>query len=509
MEVSKPYYEYMSEISPEDLLQGLLEHGLFAEKLPPIFSCKSFYAYCKKRQFKGFTKIPTDYIRYNNIRNTNVSRLLAVPTPFSYMYQCKCIYDNWDKICDFFKQKTGNQSYKYSQLHIQKLKQKDFLFEMNHSYCDKDGVLEIELSKLPVLMRFKVDADISSCFPSIYTHSLSWALIGKEKAKQNKGNNSEWYNELDTVCRNTKNGETNGLLIGPHASNLLSEIILSCVDYELVNKGYKYIRHIDDFCCYVKSEVEAERFLLDLSEELRKYELNINTKKIKISKLPLPAEVDWKRTLNEFFKGNDYTDDGKLVFKYRRLKLYLDLAIKLSAETGNYAVFNYAIKTIADCCLGKKAKCYYINILHQLICLYPYLVHWMEQYVFDAFDVPKENISLIANDLYKVGVERHIYEACSFSVYWSLKYDFKLDGKVAEDSIKTDDCIFLLLSLLRAKKDRDKEAKKLLKSHAKSLSNDFDRFWLFLYEALPKDELIGDYRCLKNNRVSFIKPEFR
>ena len=507
--MSKKYYEYMSEISSEELLKGLLEYGLFADKLPPIFSCESFYAYCKKRKFEGFSKNPTDYIRYNSTRNTNIPRLLSIPTPFSYMYQCKCIYDNWNKICNLFQEKTSNQSYKYSQIHIQKLKHKNFLFEMSHSYCDKDSLLDVELSKLSILKRFKVEADISSCFPSIYTHSLSWALVGKDEAKKNKSNVNIWYNELDTTCRNTKNGETNGLLIGPHASNLLSEIILCNIDNELVKKGYKYIRNIDDFCCFVKSEEEAECFLLDLSEELKKFELNINTKKTKILKLPLPSDIDWIRALNEFIKGDTYTENRKLIFKYQRLKLYLDLAIKLAMETNNCAVFTYAIKIIANCHLGKKAKYYYINTLHQLICFYPYLVHWMENFVFDIFDISQESISLIAHDLYDIGIKRHIYEACSFSIYWSLKYDFKLNKMMEEDSIRTEDSLFMLLSFLKVKKDRNKDAKKLLKEHARSLLNDIDRYWLFLYEALPKDDLTGDYKCLKNNRISFVKPEFK
>ena len=68
---------------------------------------------------------------------------------------------------------------------------------------------------------------------------------------------------------------------------------------------------------------------------------------------------------------------------------------------------------------------------------------------------------------------------------------------------------FMLLSFLKVKKNRNKDAKKLLKEHARSLLNDIDRYWLFLYEALPKDDLTGDYKCLKNNRISFVKPEFK
>lgn len=137
------------------------------------------------------------------------------------------------------------------------------------------------------------------------------------------------------------------------------------------------------------------------------------------------------------------------------------------------------------------------------------MVHWIDKFVFDIFNVSKDIISLISNDLYDTGMKRHIYEACCFSIYWSLKYDFKLNKKIEEDSIGTGDCFFMLLSFLKVKKDSNKDAKNRLKAHAKSLLNDIDRYWLFLYEVLSKDDLTGDYKCLKNNGISFVRTEFK
>lgn len=53
---------------------------------------------------------------------------------------------------------------------------------------------------------------------------------------------------------NLTNGETHGLLVGPHASNLLSELILTRIDKTLFDEGYRFVRHIDDYLCYVDSE---------------------------------------------------------------------------------------------------------------------------------------------------------------------------------------------------------------------------------------------------------------
>lgn len=226
---------------------------------------------------------------------------------------------------------------------------------MNLSYENKEEYLEAELFRLPIMKRFKVDADIASCYPNIYTHALSWALVGKEEAKKHK-NDDEWYNQIDTCCRNTKYGETNGLHIGPHVSNLLAEVVLCCIDNELVKLGYEYVRNIDDYECYVKSEDMAEKFLLDLSRILKTYEFDVNTKKIKVQKLPLPLDTDWVRALNEFYKGDIKTWDGKEIFKYNRLRSYLDIAITLVGNTGNYAALIYAIKSISHYYLGKKSQ---------------------------------------------------------------------------------------------------------------------------------------------------------
>lgn len=98
MEEPKSYVDHMKAITPGELLEGLLGHGLFAEKLPPVFTSKSFYDYCKNRKFGGFEKRPCDYVRYDSIRNTNVPRRLAIPNPFAYMHLCVCIHFYWDKI---------------------------------------------------------------------------------------------------------------------------------------------------------------------------------------------------------------------------------------------------------------------------------------------------------------------------------------------------------------------------------------------------------------------------
>ena len=131
------------------------------------------------------------------------------------------------------------------------------LFSMNYKNWKSDG------EPMPDLIQGKkyvVKTDISTCFPSIYTHAIPWALIGKSEAKSGIGNRN-WTNVIDKACQRCTNGQTHGILIGPHASNLISEIILTRVDQSMYDAGWRYVRAIDDFTCYVDCYDDARDLL--------------------------------------------------------------------------------------------------------------------------------------------------------------------------------------------------------------------------------------------------------
>ena len=501
----KSYIEYLNEINEEEILKGLLAYRLFAEKIPPILSSKSFYDYYIKEGKPMYEKKGKDYIRYESMRNINIPRILSIPNPFVYANLCKCISCNWTTLQSFFEGLLKSHTHKVSRIHLRKMKDKNELFEMNYNHFNNDGD---PCEDIIIKNKYKVEADISNCFPSIYSHSIAWAVLGKKRAKKEKGTEA-WCNELDRCVRNIKNEETNGLLIGPHVSNLISEIILSSIDFKLWKKGYRYIRNIDDYTCYVNSYEKGESFLLDLSKELKEYELSLNHKKTQISSLPIPSEAIWVNKLNNFYFGEEYTEEKKQVLKLKRLKAFLNIAIELTLKSNNTAILNYAIKIIASKHLGKDALSYYIKQVHHLLLLYPYLVHLMDKYIFDCFKLDIDLIKKIGIDLYEVGKNRRLYEACSFPIYWSIKYNYELDIKsILVDAKDSNDCIFLLLTFLRMKIDKNKDGINRLKKIAKELADtEFDRYWVFVYEILSESDIIGEYKSIKKAKISFIKKE--
>lgn len=509
----KVYYEFQEEISKEELFRGFLGFGLFAEKIPNFVTSESFYDYIKIQSFPYNDCKPTDYIRYSNMRNINIPRPISIPEPFSYANQIKIVSENWNKIVGHFKKKTKSQPYKISRIHIRKLKDNDALFEMNYKNFNIDGNPEDEIF---IKSKYIASADIATCFPSIYSHSISWALVGKTKAKRESGRSFEdrWFNQLDFYTRNLKYGETNGVLIGPHSSNLISEIILCCIDYELLKKKYKFYRNVDDFTCYTNSFEEAEKFFIDLSEILKGFELSLNSKKSLINKLPQASVSNWVTKLNHFNFTDQYvTVGGQKGVKLKELRGFIDFAVETMLENNSdAAILNYAIKIISNKHLGSVAYDYFIKKVHHLTLLYPYLVLILEKSVFEKHTVEKDRIELISNDLYELGQKKKNFEICAYAVYFSLKYNFKLvcNETIKKDSMKSSDCIFLMIAYLYDKKNQKRSYLKDYKDLAiKLFAEDFHRYWLFCYEVLTQNELKDKYKALKKAKISFVKDSFR
>ena len=499
--MGKKYCEFMEEITSDEVYEGLLAYGLFNERLPPFLTAKNFFEYCQSGNRSFMTaKKEQSYIYYESMRNINTPRPLAIPNPIAYQSLCWFLRNHWQELQLHFKNKTQNESHKRSRIHIRKMKGKKSLFEMNYSHFKSDGNPELDLL---IGKKYMVNADISTCFPSIYTHSLAWALVGKDIAKINKKNNSEWYNQLDFYTRNSKHGETHGLLIGPHASNLLSEIILTAVDYELQLNKWEYIRNIDDYTCYVSSYEEGQKFLVDLTEALRFYNLVLNHKKTQISPLPLASVEQWVRRLNTY--GN-FGKETKANFK--EVRTFLDLAIQLLHENNNAAILNYAIKILSKTEMTDSAANYFVKTALHLAILYPYLIPLLEEYIFERFNVENDIISEFSELIYSEGIGNHNYEEVSYAVYYSLRYSFLLNKINFEDIRKSNHCILLLLAFLYCNINQIKSEIKKFKDLARNLSqneDDLNQNWLFVYEVLPKSDLKKDWKNLKDKNVTFIK----
>ena len=192
----KSYSDYMNKISADELYRGLLAFGMFSDRLPPIFSMEDFWIYDQKKT-KEFEGSDHDFVYFELTRNTGIPRAFGLPTPMAYQRLCEGLRNSWGDLQKHFETHTANQKYKISRIHIRKIKDTESLFEMNYHkwWVDPEPELDLQIGK-----KYIAKSDISTCFPSIYTHAIPWALIGKEASKRNR-NEKEWFDQIDKLCR--------------------------------------------------------------------------------------------------------------------------------------------------------------------------------------------------------------------------------------------------------------------------------------------------------------------
>ena len=500
----RSYGSYLDELTPDDVYNGLVGFGMLSNKIPPALSSEAFLAYCQKEDH-SFWDHWCPWIRLRYMHNVDDYRDFGIPNPFAYELLSAHIRDHWDEIKSALKKNTDADPYVVNKVHIRKLHNSSAIFDMNYSNWRTD------YRPLPTLLvgkRYAVSCDISKCFPSIYIHAVDWAIRGKKVAKQNtrnrKGSKSSWSAKLDKLLSNTTYGETHGILIGPHASNIVSELILTSVDKKVMDKGFRFERAIDDYSCYVETYEQAEEFIFALDGALQEYGLALNQRKTKIEELPNAMSSSWVRKLRGFgLPSNELT--------YRDVSAFLDFSIETMKEANdNRAVLLYAMKAISHHSLSYGARKYYLDMGLHLICLYSYLMPNAEDLLFKPCHIQSDRLGIFLETMYDQGLKRRDFLTSTFSLYYAMRYDIKVASFVdtKENMIQSGDCLLLLFAWLYARENKEQSIENKLYNKAKTLAADdesFGRNWLFVYEVLNSNELSGsDWEAIKKYGVSFI-----
>jgi hypothetical protein len=196
----------------------------------------------------------------------------------------------------------------------------------------------IERATRSVGLRYVLHADLARFYPSIYTHSIPWAIHGK--ALRADRSPALYGNLIDLWIRETQSQQTGGIPVGPDTSFLIAEVIASAIDSSLSEAigGLSGTRYIDDYHLYFASRSHAEGALSELHRIAGIYELDINDLKTSIEEVPEAIEPAWKTHLRAvFIAKKDYATSFKAIF---------DLAAMLAKENPQDGVFAYLVKKI-------------------------------------------------------------------------------------------------------------------------------------------------------------------
>jgi len=176
------------------IYEKLLSFGLFPERLKGIFTSEKFgnWIIVNEKSLSIQSTNRYSLLSYKLTRNNNSPRQMGIPYPIGYLRLVKEIVNNWKKIEKLFQPTF----YKEKSMVCPKIGNKNQRLVSLESYDKNPEVEQLQLDK-QFGKKYLVHADISSCFPSIYTHSISWALVGKKIAKNNQFNQRIWYNKID------------------------------------------------------------------------------------------------------------------------------------------------------------------------------------------------------------------------------------------------------------------------------------------------------------------------
>jgi hypothetical protein len=324
------------------ILINLLKYGYFPREVPPPFITAPFANLIAS----NMAALPVDF-RPNNKKNIralatehNIARVgtlrrkLEIPNPITQFSLCEEIDKNWPML---------NKHMRESPLSLSNPRQVNNLTRAFFPIFHPKWLPRMR-TRHRLGAKYLLKTDIENYYHSIYTHSIPWALHGKQNSKEKREFDDLIGNRLDLFARNCRDGQTTGLPIGPDTSFLLSEILLSSIDKMIVDKlrkmdNYKLrgFRYMDDYELCFSNLPDAEIALSHIESSLSQFELALNSRKTVIRKLPTSLEEYWARELRTFeFRENPKAQQNDIISYFSR-------AFDLAEENPEKSVLRYAI----------------------------------------------------------------------------------------------------------------------------------------------------------------------
>ena len=193
-------------------IEDLIGRGYFPKELPPPFNTIDLannYSMIKNKwqnpenslvrnsgeDISSFSERKSTYNKKTRLANKRSKcgiysitksllcrRYLSIPNPIHYIKLSKCIVENWDKL----EPQLANDSLSMSS----PIFQKSLIDRCFRTRSERFVDFVTKTLDLSFKHTFELRLDISMFYHRIYTHSIPWALLGKDRAKQ-------VYNNID------------------------------------------------------------------------------------------------------------------------------------------------------------------------------------------------------------------------------------------------------------------------------------------------------------------------
>lgn len=256
----------------------------------------------------------TEPVYFNIPKTELLRRQYKLPNLYSYLKLSKYIVTNKQNFIDVFLENRQSTS-KY--------------FDSKELTFAKQSEIELQLLYGG---RKRLHTDLANFYPTLYTHSIPWMIIGKWESKKTfSSNSSSFENRLDKLIQQSQFGETHGLPTGSMISRIIAELYMCYFDKKMTDYGFLYKRYVDDFIFSFNKEEEQHDFLEKFNLICRENNLNINSEKTIVLSFPFENVTDKTEVFNYLDKYNFYseTDNKK---RKKILKNYIDYCISMESR---------------------------------------------------------------------------------------------------------------------------------------------------------------------------------
>lgn len=345
----------------------LKEESYCSFELPEYFSFQTLITNLSKELSGKILKACTTATKPKDVEGVNYTLLnnkdgkfawrpfqLIHPALYVFLVQEITKENNWKIIQERFKVFYANNKIECQSIPVaeenEKSDKQNQIFEWWQKVEQRSLALAIEFNHL-------LHLDITDCYGSLYTHSISWAIHTTEEAKksENRDNPNLVGVAIDKHIQAMCYGQTNGIPQGSALMDFIAEIVLGYGDLlltEELNKleinEYKIIRYRDDYRIFTNNPKQASEIAKSLSDVLSKLNFKINSAKthstddMVLGSLK-PDKVHWiynKRKTDNiqqwliqlYVLGKEYPNSGSL---FKETKHFLDwLQFKEKSEEG-------------------------------------------------------------------------------------------------------------------------------------------------------------------------------
>lgn len=427
------------------MLKALLAHGYLPRELPPLFGSETFGGVTKSAALpdsmlnaKAEWTQPT---HHNLARVGGLRRRLTVPNPVNFFRLATA----FDKNSAALMAEWQKSPYSQTTPKVMTSGQRGISNESTDRATAK--------AHSRVGAKYLLRADISQFYPSIYTHTIPWALHTKKTAKSAFNNMTLAGNIIDKELQACQFGQTKGVAIGPDTSLGIAELLLAPIDLRLKSefKILGGVRFIDDMEFSFQKLADAESALAHLESMLYEYELQLNGNKTRILELPEPLESKYVTALRPRMPHATENVPSQWID-------YFNHAFALAQESPTDGVLRYAVAALQG--VTATHRCWPIAqaLLWQCVALDP----GCQRFVIDVLLLHKHRASYVPDvDVAKLAVESLVLNSAPvghgsevlWSIWGALQLGFGL-SQVAQDAIGEMDDSFVAVAAMLSKDQR-------------------------------------------------------